>query len=170
MLPGGKVRYELARPWPTPTGVTELIMEPLQFLKRLAALLPAPYQNLVRYHGVFANRSRYRQLLPLPPEANRDESRDDDADAHSTSHPCCNDDPDPNLVGSLPAAEEQTLLPLEEPDDPAACDDSGGSADPYALDGTSDNLPDLPVVRPRRLPWASLLRRSLGACPREGGG
>ncbi|MFH2007990.1 MAG: transposase, partial [bacterium] len=29
VLPNGKVRYELARPWPTPSGVTELIMEPL---------------------------------------------------------------------------------------------------------------------------------------------
>jgi hypothetical protein len=54
VLPNGKVRYELARPWPTPTGVTELIMEPVQLLKRLAVLLPAPYQNLTRYHGVFA--------------------------------------------------------------------------------------------------------------------
>ena len=52
VLPNGKVRYELARPWPTPSGVTELIMEPLQFLKRLAVLLPAPYQNLTRYHGL----------------------------------------------------------------------------------------------------------------------
>ena len=42
VLPDGRVRYELARPWPTPTGVTELVMAPLQFLKRLAALLPAP--------------------------------------------------------------------------------------------------------------------------------
>ena len=39
----------------------------LSFLKRLAALLPAPYQNLVRYHGCFANRSRFRGLLPAPP-------------------------------------------------------------------------------------------------------
>jgi hypothetical protein len=40
---------------------------PVAFLRRLAALLPAPYQNLVRYHGVFANRSRFRKRLPAPP-------------------------------------------------------------------------------------------------------
>lgn len=34
---------------------------------RLAALLPAPYQNLVRWHGVFANRSRFRNRLPAAP-------------------------------------------------------------------------------------------------------
>ena len=36
-----RVRYELSRPWPSPSGVTELVMEPLSFLKRLAALLPS---------------------------------------------------------------------------------------------------------------------------------
>jgi len=37
-------------------------------------LLPAPYFNLVRYHGSFANRSRFRPLLPPPPAAGRAES------------------------------------------------------------------------------------------------
>ena len=39
----------------------------MAFLRRLAALVPSPYQNLIRYHGVFANRSRLRPLLPAPP-------------------------------------------------------------------------------------------------------
>jgi hypothetical protein len=78
VLPDGRVRYELPRPWPTPGDLTHLDLEPVAFLKRLEALLPAPYQrsvaklqlaagflqkqrarearavNLVRYHGVFA--------------------------------------------------------------------------------------------------------------------
>jgi hypothetical protein len=157
VLPSGKVRYELARPWPTPTGVTELIMEPVQFLKRLAALLPAPYQNLVRYHGVFANRSRYRPLLPLPPEAYQDDARDEDANA--SSHPCVID---PQLGETLP--ERQTVLPLKVPDDPDDRDD------PHDPDERDDPFRDLPAVRPRRLTWASLLKRSLGVagleCPR----
>jgi hypothetical protein len=36
-------------------------------MRRLAVLVPAPYQNLDRYHGVFANRSKYRPRLPKPP-------------------------------------------------------------------------------------------------------
>ena len=36
-------------------------------MRRLAALIPSPYTNLVRYHGVFANRSRDRFRIPLPP-------------------------------------------------------------------------------------------------------
>ena len=63
------MRYQLTKPWPTPEGKTELCFEPPALLRRLAALIPAPYSNLVRYNGVFANRSRYRALLPPPPAA-----------------------------------------------------------------------------------------------------
>jgi hypothetical protein len=65
----GRVRYRLHRPWPGPGGRTDVVMEPVAFLRRLAALIPSPYANLVRYHGVFANRSKYRPLLPAPPVA-----------------------------------------------------------------------------------------------------
>ncbi|MCK4414680.1 MAG: transposase [Candidatus Eisenbacteria sp.] len=57
----------MRRPWPHPRGVTCLVLEPLDFLRRLAALIPAPYTHLVRYHGIFANRSRWRRHLPAPP-------------------------------------------------------------------------------------------------------
>ncbi len=63
----GRIAYQLRRPWPHPRGVTCLILEPLDFMRRLAALIPAPYSHMVRYHGVFANRSRWRSCLPPPP-------------------------------------------------------------------------------------------------------
>ena len=163
LLPNGKVRYKLARPWPTPSGTTELIMEPLQFLKRLAVLLPVPYQNLTRYHGVFANRSRFRPLLPLPPEATGGSSRDDDADA--SAHRCA-----PNKLDETQPGQ-QGVLPLGEPR--AGLDSSDGGAIPgtvYGLGISDDAQSDQRAVRPRRLPWASLLMRSLGVsaieCPR----
>ena len=96
--PDGRVGYRLPKPWPNPQGRTELHLEPQALLCRLAALLPPPYFNLVRYAGVFANRSRYRSCLPPPP---------------------------------LPEGTP--------PPEPAA---------------------DPPPVRPRRLPWAQLLRRT----------
>ena len=61
----GQVRYRLRKPWID--GRTEIVLEPIAFLRRLAALIPSPYTNLVRYHGVFANRSRDRFRIPLPP-------------------------------------------------------------------------------------------------------
>ena len=36
------------------------IFEPLDFIARLAALVPKPRVNLTRFHGVFAPNSRYR--------------------------------------------------------------------------------------------------------------
>ncbi len=36
------------------------MLEPLDFLARLAALVPTPRVNLVRFHGVFAPNSRHR--------------------------------------------------------------------------------------------------------------
>ncbi len=63
----GRIVYRLRKPWPKPGGARCLVLEPGELLKRLAALVPAPYSHMVRYHGVFANRSRWRPLLPSPP-------------------------------------------------------------------------------------------------------
>jgi Putative transposase len=35
VLDDGRVRYKLKRPWPRPGGVTELVMDPVDFLARL---------------------------------------------------------------------------------------------------------------------------------------
>jgi hypothetical protein len=63
----GRVVYHLRRPWPNSSGANCLVLQPIEFLRRLAALVPAPYANLVRYHGVFAGRSRWHDRLPVPP-------------------------------------------------------------------------------------------------------
>ena len=64
----GQVVYELSRPWPNSAGATHLVLDPIELMQRLAALIPAPYTHLIRRHGVFASRSKYRWRLPLPPE------------------------------------------------------------------------------------------------------
>ncbi|MBM3287730.1 MAG: hypothetical protein FJY88_10340 [Candidatus Eisenbacteria bacterium] len=63
----GRVVYRLRRPWPKEGGATHLILDPLDFLRRLAVLVSFPYSHQVRYHGVFANRSRMRRCLPSAP-------------------------------------------------------------------------------------------------------
>jgi len=46
-------------------GTAHVLFEPLDFLARLAALVPPPRLHLTRYHGVFAAHSRYRaQITP----------------------------------------------------------------------------------------------------------
>jgi len=41
-------------------GTTHFIFEPLGFIARLAALVPKPRVNLIRFHGVFAPNSQHR--------------------------------------------------------------------------------------------------------------
>lgn len=48
----GLVVHELKRPFRD--GTTEILFEPLDFLARLAALVPRPRSHLIRYHGVLA--------------------------------------------------------------------------------------------------------------------
>jgi hypothetical protein len=54
----GKVRYQLKTPYRD--GTTHVILDPLDFIARLAALPPKPRVNLTRYHGVFAPNNRLR--------------------------------------------------------------------------------------------------------------
>jgi len=54
----GNVRYE--RKTAYRDGTTHVIFEPLDFIARLAALVPKPRVNLTRFHGVFAPNSKYR--------------------------------------------------------------------------------------------------------------
>ena len=52
------MRYTLKTPYGD--GTTHVVFEPLDFMARLAALVPRPRAHLTRYHGVFAPHSRWR--------------------------------------------------------------------------------------------------------------
>ena len=41
-------------------GTTQVAFEPVDFIARLAALVPKPRVNLTRYHGVLAPNHRWR--------------------------------------------------------------------------------------------------------------
>lgn len=55
------MRYELKTPFRN--GTTHVIFEPLDFIARLAALVPKPRVNLTRFHGVFAPNSKHRAII-----------------------------------------------------------------------------------------------------------
>ena len=61
LTPNGNVRYQLKTPYKD--GTTHVIFEPLDFIARLAALVPKPRVNLTRFHGVFAPNSKHRALV-----------------------------------------------------------------------------------------------------------
>lgn len=57
-LPDGTLSYELKTPYKN--GTTHVVFEPLDFIARLAALVPKPRFHLTRFHGVFAPNSKHR--------------------------------------------------------------------------------------------------------------
>lgn len=54
----GKVVYLLKTPYRD--GTTHVVFEPLDFIARLAALVPRPWVSLTRYHRVLAPNHRWR--------------------------------------------------------------------------------------------------------------
>lgn len=61
--PQGRVRYELKMPWRN--GTTHGEWDAVDFIAKLAALVPPPRAHLTRFHGVFAPNAALRaQLTP----------------------------------------------------------------------------------------------------------
>ena len=61
------LRFTLKTPWSD--GTTHLVLSPLELIEKLAALVPPPRLNLVRYHGVLAPNTASRdRIVPGPQE------------------------------------------------------------------------------------------------------
>jgi hypothetical protein len=73
MTRNGRVRYELKTPWCN--GTTHVVFEPLDFIARLAALVPKSRVNLTRFHGVFAPNSKYRAKVTPAKRGKREKCR-----------------------------------------------------------------------------------------------
>ena len=73
---------ELELKSPTASGQRVVHLHPVQFLRRLAWLIPPPKQNQVRYYGVFAPTHGLRaEVVPKPVELAvvQDDEADDEA-------------------------------------------------------------------------------------------
>lgn len=57
----GQVMYKFKQPFRD--GTTHVVLDPLDFIARLAALVPRPRLNLTRFHGVFAPNSKQREHI-----------------------------------------------------------------------------------------------------------
>jgi len=60
-LPDGRVSLKLKRAWSN--GTTHIVLTAQELVEKLAALVPPPRVNQVRYYGVFAPRSKMRDLI-----------------------------------------------------------------------------------------------------------
>ena len=61
----GQVVYKLKTAYQN--GTTHIVLSPLDFLSRLASLIPRPRIHLIRFHGVFAPHFKYRSLIVPQP-------------------------------------------------------------------------------------------------------
>jgi hypothetical protein len=61
LLPDGRIRHKLKRRWKD--GTKAVIYEPMELMERLAALVPPPRFNILRYYGVLAPASSLRRYI-----------------------------------------------------------------------------------------------------------
>ena len=57
----GQVLLQLKSPWRD--GTTHIVMSPLEFMQRLAALVPRPRLHLIHFHGVLAPNAGLRAAI-----------------------------------------------------------------------------------------------------------
>jgi hypothetical protein len=59
---------------PYDDGTSHVVLSPIEFMGRLAALVPKPRVNLTRFHGVFSPRSKLRaHVVPGKPDDQSDQ-------------------------------------------------------------------------------------------------
>lgn len=67
LLEDGRIRYDMKRVWKD--GTKAIVISPLDFIARLCALVPPPYFNLTRFHGILAPNAKLRKMVvPKPDE------------------------------------------------------------------------------------------------------
>jgi hypothetical protein len=57
----GELVYQLKKIYDD--GTDRILFSPLEFLEKLAALVPPPKHHLIRYHGILAPHSKWRHLI-----------------------------------------------------------------------------------------------------------
>jgi hypothetical protein len=64
--------FKLKTPWSD--GTTHLILSPLELIEKLAALVPPPRKNIVRYHGVLGPHAKNRdKIVPAAEHDSQDQ-------------------------------------------------------------------------------------------------
>lgn len=81
----GDVVLQLKSPYQD--GTTHIVLSPLEFMQRLAALVPRPRLNLIRFHGVLAPNAKLRSTIIPKEQKNQINSSDASDDAAASSAP-----------------------------------------------------------------------------------
>jgi len=81
----GRIVVRLKSAWGD--GTTHQILQPLEFIERLVALVPPPRKNQVRYHGVFAPNASLREEIVPTPESGEPQPKTAPVEAAKPGHP-----------------------------------------------------------------------------------
>jgi hypothetical protein len=84
MLRDGRIALKLKTP--RHDGTTHVLFEPLDFVAKLAALVPRPRKNLVLYHGVLSANAAWRSRVVSHGRAH--EASDEMTARRKPDHPC----------------------------------------------------------------------------------
>jgi hypothetical protein len=76
--------FRLKTPWSD--GTTAILLSPIELIEKLAALVPPPRRNLVRYHGVLAPHARDRDKIVPQVEKEENESSSGNKTSISTAY------------------------------------------------------------------------------------
>jgi len=167
-LPDGRLLYRLKKRWRD--GTDSVVFEPLEFLERLAALVPAPRFNMIRYSGVLAPAASWRDRLAPCGAATGDEAQDETAAECPEPQPGATYPSDrhanadiglvgPALVSAGPQSAAASWLAL------TSSGPAGGAGCPQPALSKKQ--------RPKRYAWAELLKRVFAVdaleCDRCGG-
>lgn len=71
----GQVRLALRQPWGD--GTMHVVFDPVEFLGRLAVVVPRPRVNLILYNGVLGVRATWRREVVPGPTSSQDPPADD---------------------------------------------------------------------------------------------
>ncbi|MBW2456705.1 MAG: transposase [Deltaproteobacteria bacterium] len=186
-LGDGRLAYRTR--YPLRGGATHRIMEPLELMARLAAVVAPPRHPLVRYFGVLSSHSAWRsEVVARPPSTNGKKRRPKQTDdANSDNEPASAAAPSSPVASRVASPSTAHTRPsaVTEPD----------SVEPTVTVRTqAEPRPKLQRLEPfnvitaqhlerlldgrllatgPRLTWAQLLQRTyaidLGTCPRCGG-
>ena len=150
------------------------VMTPLEFLARLAAIVPPPRYPLLRYHGVLGPRSSWRRdVVPKAPAARSREERPPTKHREGESRPsgaCDRSGPTAHRSGSSrerspstpPASVADTVATSDRGNDIGAVSAKAVLLAPNVLSAKhwSRLLGGSLYATSARIDWATLLRRS----------
>jgi hypothetical protein len=166
---------------------TERRMDPVECLARLASLVAPPHYPLLRLHGVFGSRHRWRdRVVTKPPVATKSRDRETGCrlphrdDAHwRTAHELPAKPGEGAERGALPRRDGQAALALTKPPAFSTASLLASGADELVGPNVLSLTPwqrlehGALFASSSRIDWRSLLRRTfqldLRFCPRCGG-